>query len=94
MLMAKQNGSEIIFGNKVATQGFGFTWLSGLGAMFPCEVFSQLSSEPSPERWHSMCSFLGMTHSRETDQEVVGELGLKLDSKQVSLYVIQAGLEL
>jgi hypothetical protein len=41
-----------------------------------------------------MCSFLGMTHSRETDQEVVGELGLKLDSKQVSLYVIQAGLEL
>jgi hypothetical protein len=50
MLMAKQNGSEIIFGNKVATQGFGFTWLSSLGAMFPCEVFSQLSSEPSPER--------------------------------------------
>lgn len=37
-----------------------------------------------------MCSFLGMTHSRETDQEEVGEL----DSKQVSLYVIQAGLEL
>lgn len=41
-----------------------------------------------------MCGFLGMTHSREMGQEVVGELGLKLDSKQVSLNVVQAGLEL
>lgn len=50
MLMAKQNRPEIIFGNKVAIQGVGFTCLRVHGAMFPCEVFSQCSSEPSQKR--------------------------------------------